>query len=152
MLRRLREAARAAAEHNYARYSGFMIVAAVETTDGQVFGGTNIEVANWTLTKHAEEMAIMQALATRGLREPDAENDRWLKTLYVSGATPCGSCRQFAYEWATEDAVCVVDDPATGKHEEFPLAELLPEAFGPADLGVDRRPADPAGGQLPTGA
>jgi cytidine deaminase len=150
VLAKLREHATRAAEHNYARYSGILIVAAVETTDGEVFGGTNVEVANYSLTKHAEEMAIMRALATRSLRKPDPRADRWLKTLYVCGATPCGSCRQFAWEWATPRARCVIDSPSDGRYRVVSLRELLPDAFGPADVDVDMRPARPAGGKLPS--
>jgi cytidine deaminase len=149
VLAALREHAKRAAEHNYARYSGLLVVAAVETTDGQVFGGTNIEVANYTLTKHAEEMAIIRALATRSLREPNGRADRWLKTLYVCGAAPCGSCRQFASEWATPQARCVIDFPCEGRYIVESLRKLLPTPFGPADIGEDRRPARPVGGQLP---
>lgn len=126
------------------------MVAAVETTDGKIFGGTNIEVANYALTKHAEEMAIIQALATRSLREPNGPSDRWLKTLYVCGVAPCGSCRQFASEWATPRARCVIDLPSEGRYRVMPLRKMLPAPFGAADLGEDRRPARPAGGQLPT--
>lgn len=149
VLKSLRKHAALAAKHNYARYSGLLVVAAVETTDGKVFGGTNVEVANYTLTKHAEEMAIIRALATRSLREPNAERDQWLKTLYVSGAAPCGSCRQFAWEWAAPEARCVIDLPSEGRCQVVPLRELLPAPFGPADVRGDRRPATPAGGQLP---
>jgi hypothetical protein len=95
-------------------------------------------------------MAIIRALATRSLRKPDPGADRWLKTLYVSGATPCGSCRQFAWEWATPRARCVIDLPTDDHYRVVPLRELLPDAFGPADIGVDKRPARPAGGKLPS--
>jgi cytidine deaminase len=149
LLGALRGQAKEAAQHNYARYSGLLVVAAVETSDGEIFGGTNIEVANYALTKHAEEMAIIRALATRRLHRPDTGADSWLKTLYVCGASPCGGCRQFAWEWAAPDAQCVIDLPAESRYTVTPLRDLLPEPFGPADVPEDRRPARPAGGQLP---
>jgi cytidine deaminase len=149
LLAALRAHARRAARHNYARYSGLLVVAAVEATDGRIFGGTNVETANYTLTKHAEEMAIIRAIASRSLREPDARADRWLKTLYVCGAAPCGSCRQFAWEWAAPGARCVIDLPSKGHYRVLALRSLLPRPFGPDDVGEDRRPARPAGGQLP---
>lgn len=145
----LRDHARTAAAHNYARYSGFLVVAAVETTDGEVFGGTNIEVANYSLTKHAEEMAIMRALSARSSRVPDPHRDRWLRTLYVCGAAPCGSCRQFAWEWATPTTRCVIDLPKEGTYKVVLLRSLLRDAFGPNDVKRRRRPARPAGGYLP---
>lgn len=149
LLAELRECARTAAEHNYARYSGLLVVAAVETVEGDVFGGTNVEVANYTLTKHAEEMAIVRALATRSLRRPDPQRERWLRTLYVCGAAPCGSCRQFAWEWAAPDARCVIDLPSEGRHRVVPLRQLLPDAFDRADVRQRRSAAKPAGGLLP---
>jgi cytidine deaminase len=149
LLAELRHHARRAAEHNYARYSGLLVVAAVETIDGTVFGGTNVEVANYALTKHAEEMAIIRALATRSLRDPNPDADRWLRTLYVCGAAPCGSCLQFALEWATSTARCVIDLPAAKRVRIEPLRKLLPVPFGTIDIGEDRRPAVPAGGCLP---
>jgi cytidine deaminase len=149
LLAELRDHARCAAEHNYARYSGLLVVAAVETIDGTVFGGTNVEVANYALTKHAEEMAIIRALATRSLRNPNPNADRWLRTLYVCGAAPCGSCLQFALEWATPRARCVIDLPAERRFRVEPLRKLLPMPFGAVDIGEDRRPGVPAGGCLP---
>jgi cytidine deaminase len=29
--------------------------------------------------------------------------------VYVAGAMPCGSCRQFLWEWAAESALCIVE-------------------------------------------
>jgi len=149
VLASLRDEAKRAAEYNYARYSGVLVVAAVETAGGAVFGGTNIEVANYALGKHAEEVAIIRALASLQLRESRGRADRWLKTLYICGAAPCGSCRQFAWEWATPRARCVIDLPSEGRYRVLPLREMLPEPFGSDDIGDDRRPARPIGGQLP---
>src|SRR5205823_2748940 len=119
LLEALRRAADEAGDRSYVRYSGFVVKAAVETVDDRVYGGSNVEVVNFSLTKHAEEVAIINAIndgvfARRG--------DQWLRTLYVQGVPPCGSCRQFAYEWATEDARCVIDRP--GKPEVLPLSRL----------------------------
>jgi cytidine deaminase len=149
VLAELRAHARRAAEHNYARYSGVLVVAAVETVDGRYFGGTNVEVANYTLTKHAEEMAILAALGARPMRKPST-GDRWLKTLYVCGVAPCGSCRQFAAEWATPQARCVIDLPGEDDYIIEELRRLLPVPFTAADVGRDKRPARPAGGALPS--
>lgn len=46
LLSALRECAKESAEKNYSRYSGFLVVAVVEDTDGVLFGGSNVEVAN----------------------------------------------------------------------------------------------------------
>jgi cytidine deaminase len=134
---RLRTAAEVAADACYPRYSGFGVTAAVERVDGKVYGGANIEIVNYTLTKHAEEAAALAAIADGAL----ALGDRWLTAVYTRGAPPCGSCRQFLWEWAVpEEAVCVIDlrSPDTRIRQSL-LADLYPEPFDPSAL-PDRRP------------
>jgi cytidine deaminase len=118
-----------------------MVLAAVETSHG-VFGGSNVENVNFSLTKHAEEVAILAAIqAGAGPR------GAWLETLYVAGAPPCGSCRQFASEFARATTLVLVDrmsqykvrraslpDLGDGSIEAWQLGDLLPGAFKPADL------------------
>lgn len=130
----LREAAQSARVASYPRYSGFRVLAAVERIDGRLYGGANVEVVNYSLTKHAEEAAVMAAISDGAL----ALGDRWLRTVYVVGAPPCGSCRQFLSEWAIEDAQCVIDKPGLEEVTVRRLADLMPEAFKPEML-PDRR-------------
>src|SRR5947199_82818 len=61
-LDRLRNAADAARVMSYAPYTGAVVLAAVRTTRGAYHAGCNVEVANISLSKHAEESAIMAAL------------------------------------------------------------------------------------------
>lgn len=152
---RLRKAAEAARSINWSPYSGFLVLAAVEHRDGRVWGGSNVEIANYSLSKHAEEVAILTAMHREGRGSLDSTRERhsrrWLKTLYVVGAPPCGSCRQFAWEWADEATAYVVEQvdqqelrrkplPSIppGPTQEGLLSELLPKAFGPEDLGIDQ--------------
>jgi cytidine deaminase len=135
------EALAEAAEHAqaacYPRYSGYPVLAAVQRVDGKVYGGANIEIVNYSLTKHAEEAAVMAAIADGALRL----GDNWLAAVYTRGGPPCGSCRQFLWEWAAPDAVCLIEaDQAepSGALTEIPLAELLPKPFDPSRL-PDRR-------------
>jgi len=132
-LAELRDAAERAILAQYARYSGYGVVAAVERSDGKIYGGANIENVNLTLTKHAEEAAVMAAIADGALRL----GDKWLTAVYTQGAPPCGGCRQFLWEFATEDAVCVVDDRDDTAYETT-LADLLPYPFDTSVL-PDRR-------------
>jgi cytidine deaminase len=113
-----------------------MVVAAVETLAGKVFGGANVEVANYSLTKHAEEAAVMAAIAAGA----PLDGGPWLRTVYVLGGAPCGSCRQFLWEFAIPDAIVVIDAAYGHVKRTAYLRELLPEPFGPADLNVDLRP------------
>jgi len=121
---------------NYAPYSNFMVLASVETPQG-MFGGTNIENVNYTLTKHAEEMAIVSAIL--GGAGPGGA---WIKTLYATSASPCGSCRQFTAEFGDPETVVLIDrlDQETVRNASLPdlgeenieawhLGDLLPAAF-----------------------
>lgn len=137
----LRTAAQDARTTNYARYSDFMVLAAVETPLG-IFGGSNVENVNYTLTKHAEEVAILAAILAGAGPE-----GAWIKTLYVTSASPCGSCRQFTAEFAHPETVVLIDRigqeevrraslPTLGDAsiEAWLLGDLLPAAFEPGDL------------------
>ena len=134
---RLRDAASSASLACYPRYSGFKVLAAVERIDGNVYGGANVEIVNFSLTKHAEEAAALAAIADGALQL----GDRWLAAVYTWGAPPCGSCRQFLWEWAAPDATCFIENTSSGEGtRELLLSSLLPEPFDLAAL-PDRRPA-----------
>jgi cytidine deaminase len=141
-LAELRATAQRARGANYSPYSSFMVLAAVETPEG-LFGGTNIENVNFTLTKHAEEMAIVAAIL--GGAGPDGA---WVETLYATSASPCGSCRQFTAEFARPETLVLIDriDQETVRNASLPdlgdesveawrLGELLPAAFESGELG-----------------
>jgi cytidine deaminase len=46
---------------------------------------------------------------------------------------PCGGCRQALWEFGPE--AVVVAQTTSGERRRWTLRELLPDAFGPADLG-----------------
>jgi cytidine deaminase len=140
----LREAAERARPSNYSPYSNFTVLASVESPAG-VFGGSNVENVNFTLTKHAEEVAILAAIGAGA--GPDGP---WLQTLYVTGASPCGSCRQFAAEFGEPGTVVLIDRISQETVREARLAELgeksieiwrlgklLPAAFSRNEIGDD---------------
>ena len=93
-----------------------------------LFLGANLEFMHQELnqTIHAEQSATMHAWH-RGAHHIDA--------VAVSGS-PCGHCRQFLYEFENNADVMIIT-PGRKKlaHRQTPLSDLLPEAFGPADLG-----------------
>ncbi|HVE27994.1 MAG TPA: cytidine deaminase [Sporichthya sp.] len=120
----LRAAAFAAAASAYAPYSGLAVGAAGATVDGRIVVGCNVENASYGLALCAE-CGMVSALVAGG-RSP------LVAVAVRSGAdgvlTPCGRCRQVLLEHAASD--CLVDTTAGPR----PLAELLPDAFGPADV------------------
>ncbi len=121
----LRAAARAAMAHAYAPYSNYPVGAAALVDDGRIVSGCNVENASYGLTLCAECGLVSTLHATGG--------GRLLAFSCCDGAgtviTPCGRCRQLL--WEHGGAGLLVD----GVGGVRPLAELLPDAFGPSHLG-----------------
>lgn len=120
----LRELARDAATHAYAPYSGLRVGAAARTADGRVVTGCNVENASYGLTLCAECGLVSELHRTGG--------GRLVAVTAVSGEgevlAPCGRCRQILFEAGGPELMV---DGADGPR---PMSEVLPGAFGPADL------------------
>ena len=137
-------AARDAALNAHAPYSGFGVGAALLLDDGEIISGCNFENASYGLTLCAETVAIATANAQGKLRQ--------IKEIAVIGGKlidgrivgtdpvrPCGRCRQVINEAGglsgTDILVhCASADGSAVEHHK--LSDLLPHAFGPADLGL----------------
>ncbi|MFO1413906.1 MAG: cytidine deaminase [Burkholderiales bacterium] len=122
------ERARAAAANAYAPYSRFTVGAAVLADDGQVFAGCNVENASYGLTICAERNAVFRMVA-------EARRQIRAVAIYTPTKTPtapCGACRQVLNEFGP-DAVIVSACDAP-ERTVARLSELLPGAFGPANL------------------
>lgn len=124
------ERARAARERAYAPYSHFPVGAALRAEDGRVFDGANVENASYGLSICAERVAAASAVAA-GIRRIDA-------IAVVGGSArpsaPCGACRQFLSEF-NPDMLVLAESPS-GDRKQWRLCELLPDRFGPGDLGI----------------
>ena len=129
VLDELKRRAREAAGLAYAPYSGFAVGAAVLTGSGEIHSGANVENASFGLSLCAERNAIFQAVA-RGERRLEALA---VYTPTASATTPCGACRQVLLEFGANAIIlCCTDDAV--QERRFALGELLPAAFGPANL------------------
>jgi cytidine deaminase len=138
-------AARAAALNAHAPYSRFAVGAAVLLSDGSVVTGANFENASYGLSLCAETVALATVSAQGKLREVTAiaviggamdANGRPTGTAPVS---PCGRCRQVINEAAQMSGrdLAVICGAAQGNAvARYTLSQLLPAAFGPADLGL----------------
>src|ERR1700756_5781969 len=136
---RLQAAAMEAASRAYAPYSRLRVGAAGLTGDGRVVMGCNVENASYGLTLCAECGLVSALHATPPSATNGAAPPLLIAVAVVAGdgdpLLPCGRCRQLLLE-AGGPALLV--DTAAGP---VPLAELLPAAFGGADLSARRRPA-----------
>ena len=118
----------------YAPYSGFTVGAALETEDGKVYRGCNIENASYGPTVCAERVALFRAVSEGELR--------FRRIAIVGGkggeirsfAWPCGVCRQVMREFCSDGFEVLVYDGTS--IEKATLAELLPKSFSRADLGL----------------
>ncbi len=124
------DAARAAHANAYAPYSKFRVGAAVRATSGRVYAGSNVENAAYPQGWCAEASAIA-AMITAGDRHID-------EVLVICDGdlvgTCCGGCRQKLREFA--DLTTLVHSAGVeGLRGTFTLGELLPESFGPLNLG-----------------
>ena len=134
--------ARSAARKAYAPYSRFHVGCAIESVDGEVVTGANMENACYRLGLCAEQSALTAAAHTFGL-------DKVVRIAVAGGngsgselhgdspVTPCGGCRQAILEAAhlgnrDIEILCVSGDGA--KVERHPLSALIPHGFGPASL------------------
>jgi cytidine deaminase len=101
----------------------FRVGAVAEGASGALYLGANREIPKGPLawTVHAEQSAVLGAFLG---------GEKYITRLAVSAA-PCGHCRQFLYELhkAADLEILIPGSPP------IKLPELLPHAFGPADLG-----------------
>ncbi|KIE26375.1 cytidine deaminase [Streptomyces sp. MUSC 125] len=120
----LRALAREAMTHAYAPYSGFPVGVAALVDDGRTVTGCNVENASYGISLCAECGLVSQLQLTGG--------GRLTHFTCVDGTggllVPCGRCRQLLYEFGGPELL--VDTPAG----ILPLAEMLPQAFGPDHL------------------
>jgi len=138
----LLKAARDVATHAYAPYSKFRVGAAVETSDGRIFVGANMENASYGLAMCAEVGALQAASSAGALgqirRIAIVGGPMKAPSTYHPRATaPCGRCRQLISEAARygghEIEVWFSDLDRTVV-ERRTTCELLPDAFDARNL------------------
>ena len=125
----LRAAAGEAMRRAYAPYSRFPVGVAGLVDDGRVVSGCNVENASYGLSLCAECGLVSELVRTGG--------GRLIAVACVGGderpLMPCGRCRQLLWEHGGPDLLV-----ETGSLGIVPMSELLPDAFGPADLAAQR--------------
>ena len=134
--------ARSAALKAYAPYSKFYVGAAIESVNGEVVTGANMENACYRLGLCAEQSALTAAQHAFGL-------DKVARIAVAGGGltrgnltgeitcTPCGGCRQAIFEAAClsgrdVEIICTNGDGSTRARHS--IRSLIPDGFGPANL------------------
>jgi cytidine deaminase len=136
------EKARLAALRAYAPYSGFSVGCAIESVDGEVVTGANMENACYRLGLCAEQSALTAAQHVFGLNK--------VARIAVAGGdgsaaslagelicTPCGGCRQAILEAAQlsgRDVEILCANGDGNQLERHVVSALIPHGFGPANL------------------
>jgi len=113
----------------YAPYSNFPVGVAGLVDDGRIVVGCNVENASYGLTLCAECGMVSSLIASGGgqlvaVYCVDAKGDALM---------PCGRCRQLLFEHGGPELQVFM--PGGIKS----MAEVLPDAFGPADLSRSPR-------------
>ena len=133
-------AARVAALKAYAPYSRFSVGCAIESVDGEIVTGANMENACYRLGLCAEQSALTAAQHAFGL-------DKVARVAVAGGdgsgaelkgeatVTPCGGCRQALFEAARQlGAEALGAHGAGSAAERHQVSTLIPHGFGPANL------------------
>jgi cytidine deaminase len=113
----------------HARYSHFEVGAALETAEGRIVTGCNIENATYGLTLCAERVALVKALS---------DGHTVFTRLAVVADTddltpPCGPCRQLLWEYCGDVEILLAN--LKGGTARYRLSTLLPLPFDARFLG-----------------
>jgi len=109
----------------YAPYSGFLVGAALESADGKVFAGCNVENASFPAGVCAERNALGQLVGAGG--KPPIQ-----RIVVVADAEGpvfcCGICLQALSEFGRDAQVLAINlrDEST---QTYVISELLPKFF-----------------------
>ena len=124
---------------SYAPYSHFHVSAALLCGDGSIYTGNNIENAAYSATVCAERCAFFKAVS---------EGKREFAAIAICGGKdgeaedycpPCGVCRQVMREFCSPDDFQILLAKSPEEFRTFSLRQLLPEGFGPENLGPSKR-------------
>lgn len=113
-----------ALDNAYAPYSKFKVACCIQTTNGSLYTGVNVENGSYGLTLCAEAAAISNMVSA------GEQHISHMVILASSNAIcpPCGACRQRIHEFSDENTMIHMCD-----HENVLVSssinELLPVAF-----------------------
>ncbi|MGE5479179.1 MAG: cytidine deaminase [Chloroflexota bacterium] len=114
----------------YAPYSQFKVGSALLTVNGEIYAGCNVESSVYTLTTHAEGLALDNMILGGG-------SDPALVAVVMESshgeAMPCGVCRQKLSEFSSPDLAILgvrLEKGAIAAVYRTTLGQTLPNRFG----------------------
>lgn len=125
------EAAWAARARAHCEYSGFAVGVALQTHDGAVHTGANVENASYNLGQCAERVAMYHAL-THGANQFTVVV---IATDTPAPTYPCGACRQVLWEFAPDAEIWLSTAPGTIALRTT-VAATLPAGFDKSALST----------------
>lgn len=160
---RLLEAAYEVRKNAQARYSHYLVGAAIKTwNNDEIFTGCNVERASYTQTTHAEQSAVDAAVkkigpkmklkkvaivaAPEGVEIPISfvEDMEWTVQFahpfdpIDQPNIPCGHCLQIIWEnCGGDDSVELLAIHQSGNITKTTIGDAFPWKFGPKDLGIE---------------
>lgn len=114
----------------YSPYSHFAVGAALESEDGTVYTGCNVENASYGCSICAERAALVKAVS---------DGKRHFRRIAIAGSSeehcwPCGICRQMLSEFSPKLETLVSDQ--LGNYVKTDLNALIPHSFRSENLGL----------------
>lgn len=108
-------------KNSYSPYSNYKVGAALLSTNGKIFVGTNFENVAFGAGICAERVALGAALSN---------GERSFLAICICGnnidITPCGICRQALSEFNDLEIICCDEN---GSERIYMLSSILPYAF-----------------------
>ena len=109
-----------------APYSNYSVGAAIETENGNIIGGCNVEISSYGLTCCAERVVLFRAISE------GYDSFKALSVATENGGMPCGACRQVIWELCGNIPVLICDENELVS--ETTSAALLPKPFDESKL------------------
>ena len=129
------KAAIAGSKNSYSPYSNYKVGAALLTVGGEIFASCNVEVASYGLTDCAESSLISKAVSEGMVVKHGRKFIQAIAVVTADGGMPCGRCRQRLREYS-DDCQIISANLKEEILKATSLKALLPDSFGPENLGV----------------
>ena len=109
-----------------APYSNYSVGAAIETENGNIIGGCNVEISSYGLTCCAARVVLFRAISE------GYDSFKALSVATENGGMPCGACRQVIWELCGNIPIYICDKNGLVKSVES--GDLIPDPFDDTKL------------------